>query len=282
VLLKALARVSRTEHAVKAPAASGKIVVVVGTRGGVGASSLATNLAWILATERNQRTVLVDLDLQFGTTALSLDLEPGRGLAEALQNAGRIDDFLIDRAAVKINDRLSILSAEEGLDRPIVIDAAAVGALTDRLRTNFETVIVDLPRNQIPVMPTLVAEAETIAVVTDYSLVSARDAPRLVRMLRTYAPSARILLIADRVGAGSAGELRRADFERVLEAKIDIEIPFDRRPANESAQIGKPLAAAGKRSKAALALHQLADVLAGSKADDAPAPFWRRLMGRDG
>ena len=85
---------------------------VVGTRGGVGASMLATSLAWLFSADHKRPTALLDLDVHFGTGALSLDLEPGRGLTDAIENPSRIDGLFIERAMIRANDNLALLSAE--------------------------------------------------------------------------------------------------------------------------------------------------------------------------
>jgi pilus assembly protein CpaE len=59
---------------------------VIGTRGGVGASTIATSLAWLFSADDKMPTALLDLDVHFGTGALALDLEPGRGLTDAIEN----------------------------------------------------------------------------------------------------------------------------------------------------------------------------------------------------
>ena len=88
-LLAAAFREQQVIEAVDMPL--GKIVVTIGARGGVGATTIATNGAWMLAEEQKQKVVLVDLDLQFGSTALSLDLVPAGGMIETLRNPDRVD-----------------------------------------------------------------------------------------------------------------------------------------------------------------------------------------------
>src|SRR3546814_3700897 len=78
---------------------------VIGARGGVGASSIATSLAWLLAEKENRSTALLDLDVHFGTGAMAFDLEPGRGLADALENPSRIDGLFIERAMLRATSR---------------------------------------------------------------------------------------------------------------------------------------------------------------------------------
>src|SRR5690606_14544563 len=122
---------------------------VVGTRGGVGASTLVTSLAWLFSTDHQMPTALLDLDVHFGTGALALDLEPGRGLTDAIDNPSRIDGLFIERAMIRANDNLSILSAEAPINSPLMTDGAAFVQLEEEFRQAFEMTVVDLPRNML-------------------------------------------------------------------------------------------------------------------------------------
>ena len=124
---------------------------VIGTRGGVGASTIATSLAWLFSTKESRSTALLDLDVHFGTGALALDLEPGRGLTDAIENPSRIDGLFIERAMVKASDKLAVLSAEAPINSPVVTDGAAFYQLQEEMRAAFETTVVDLPLPVIPV-----------------------------------------------------------------------------------------------------------------------------------
>src|SRR4029078_3051231 len=107
---------------------------VVGTRGGVGASTLATSPAWLFGSDHNKTTALLDLDVHFGTGALALDLEPGRGLTDAIENPSRIDGIFIERAMVKASDTLAVLSAEAPINSPVLTDGAAFYQLQEEIR----------------------------------------------------------------------------------------------------------------------------------------------------
>src|SRR3712207_4744441 len=98
------------------------MAAVIGVRGGVGASTIATSIAWMMGDKGNRSTALLDLDVHFGTGALALDLEPGRGLTDAIENPSRIDGLFIERAMVRANERLSVLSAEDPIHQPRVTD----------------------------------------------------------------------------------------------------------------------------------------------------------------
>jgi pilus assembly protein CpaE len=276
-LSRAFTAVGRDKGAAREGGALGRLLDELGARGGIGTTTLAANLAWIVAHEQNRRSMLVDLDLQFGGLALALDIEPSRGLAEALHNAGRIDDLLVERAAVKVDEQLSVLCAEEGLERATHVDPAAIEALMGRLRAGFECVVVDLPRSMLAEHAHLVAAADVIMVVTDYTLLAARDCPRVLKRVREAGPKGKVMLIADRVGAAGHGEIAKSDLEKTLDATIDYEIANDPKSAGSSAETGKPLAVVAPRGKAAAAIRAVAEQVMGG-SDGGKQPLWRRLM----
>jgi pilus assembly protein CpaE len=277
----AFANLSRSRVAAPQAAANpGRLVLVVGARGGVGASALAANLAWLAGhMQDGRRAALVDLDLQFGSAALALDIEPGRGLADALRTPSRIDDLLIERASVKVDEQFSVLCAEEGLETPLQVDPTAIDSLIERLRLGFDCVIVEMPRSLVPSQSQLIAAADSILVVADYTLVSARDCPRLLTRLKEARPKGSIKVAVNRVGAPGHGEIKRPDLEKALGAKVDIEIPHDAQTATQSLQAGKPMVVAAKKAKTCGIIRALAMDI----CDMAPAAkptLWRRLLGK--
>ena len=119
-------------------AEQGKLTAVIGVRGGVGTSTIANNLAWHLAHEQKQKTVMVDLDLYFGVANLSFDLAPSASLRDVLSDAQRMDDLLLASALVNESDRLSVLGSEEDLLEEIPDDPEAYDSLFNELSTQFE------------------------------------------------------------------------------------------------------------------------------------------------
>jgi pilus assembly protein CpaE len=240
---------------------------VVGTRGGVGASTLATSLAWLFSSDHKKPTALLDLDVHFGTGALALDLEPGRGLTDAIENPSRIDGLFIERAMIRANEQLAILSAEAPINSPLMTDGSAFLQLEEEFRQAFEMTVIDLPRNMLINFPHLLAEVNVVALVTEMTLASARDTIRLLSWLKANAPGAQPLIVANKVQPG-VSEISKADFEASIERKINYVIPFDQRAAANAAKLGQTFADANRSAKAGQVIRDVAKAIVGVSEDD--------------
>ena len=263
-------------------ARAGRLIAVIGARGGVGASTIAVNTAWLMAHEQKLRVAIVDLDLYFGTVALSLDLEAGRGFREALENPNRIDGLFIERALVRESDNLFILGAEEALENDFNFDPAAIELLLEKLRCDFDCVIVDFPRAVVTANAYILSAASAVAVVSDASLAGMRDTLRLVAFTKRVAPAAAVKVVVNRFGAAKKGELSKEDFERGAGLKIDHLIPQEAGVAAISAGAGKPLVEVAKRSQLVTVLRKLSRELAAVEDEPTKAPFWQRFRKRGG
>ena len=236
---------------------------VIGTRGGVGASTLATSLAWLLSHDRERLTALLDLDVHFGTGALSLDLEPGRGLTDAIDNPSRIDGLFIERAMIKANEKLSLLSAEAPINSPIMTDGTAFFQLQEEFRAAFDCTVIDLPRDMLINYPHLLGDVNATVIVTELTLASARDCIRLLSWLKSHAAQSKVFVVANKVQTANL-EIGRQDFESSIERKIDIMIPHDPKTAAQAAKLGQAIVEAGKSSKASAKIIELANLVLGS------------------
>jgi pilus assembly protein CpaE len=226
------------------------MAAVIGVRGGVGASTIATSLAWLLGEKAHRTTALLDLDVHFGTGALALDLEPGRGLTDAIENPSRIDGLFIERAMVRANERLSVLSAEAPINQPLVTDGTAFFQLQEEMRNAFESTVLDLPRHMLIQYPHLVHDAHVAVVVSELTLAATRDTIRILAWLKSNAPQTKVVVVANRMPSGGALEISRKDFEQSIERDVDVVFPDDGKLAAQAAKLGKPMAevAGGKVS----------------------------------
>lgn len=235
------------------------VVSVVGVRGGVGATTVAVNLAWIAAHEHKRNCVLVDLDLQFGTVGLQLDLEPSHGLREALVNPERIDGLFIASAMTSESENLYVLSAEEPFDETVRFLPDACATLLGALPDELDTVVLDIPARAVVESPGLLRNCDRIVLVSDLSLVGIRDVTRIARLCQETAPDAALFVVINRAGMAKKGEIPKAEFVRSAEVAVNHAIPFDARLAVQAANVGKPFPAVSPRAPAVKALRGLAD-----------------------
>jgi pilus assembly protein CpaE len=240
---------------------------VVGTRGGVGASTLATSLAWLFSEHHKSPTALLDLDVHFGTGALALDLEPGRGLTDAIENPSRIDPLFIERAMIRANDNLSILSAEAPINQPLMTDGAAFVQLEEEFRQAFEMTVIDLPRNMLINFPQLLADVNLVLLTCELTLASARDTIRILSWLKTNAGHAHPMIIANKAQP-SLAEISKTDFEASVERRIDFVVPYDIKAASNAAKLGQVFVDANRSSKATAVIRQIAERVMGVSSDD--------------
>lgn len=254
----------------------GKLVYVVGARGGSGASTLATNLAAVLARDSNKKVGLIDLDLQFGTVALQLDVEASQGLREALENPDRIDSMFVDSAASVIGERLHVMATEEGIGEPAYFDAEHLTAFLAQMRQHYELLVVDLPLHETAHLWPAIGTATKLVIVTDLSLSGLRDTGRLIAAAKDHIDASRVVLVANRVGSDRHGAIDQAEFERALERKFDFVVPDDPKAAGAASRAGKAVIDMAKDGRLLGALRKVAGTIVtagagGKDADKAPA-----------
>lgn len=286
-LAAALSR-SEEDAAVKTPAPQATPdevhkLVVVGARGGVGASTTAVNLAWIFSEEKGIKTALVDLDLEFGTIALSLDLEPTRGLREALETPARIDNLFISSATAKLTDNLSIMATEENLSHGHSFSPNAVEVLFETLAQENGCIVIDLPRALYSVRDQVLNQATRVILVTELSLSALRDSIRLLGIIEEATPKTPITVVANRCKGGQQA-MGEGEFQKALGRKVDFMITDESKAFNDAANTGKPVVNHAGRSKAAKSLRSIADIVASDSSDSQSKPerkskSWLKLGG---
>ncbi len=243
---------------------------VVGTRGGVGASTLATSIAWHFSQDKSLPTALLDLDVHFGTGALALDLEPGRGLTDAIDNPGRIDGLFLERAMIRANDNLAILSAEAPINQPLMTDGAAFVQLEEELRLSFEMTVIDMPRNMLINFPHLMSDVNVMVLATEFTLAGARDAIRILSWLKTNASHVHPIVVANKVQSNA--EISKSEFEASIECGVDIVLPYDAKAATTAAKLGQPFIEANRSSKISSGIKDIAARILAIGDPDADGP----------
>lgn len=271
-----------TEAPVAAPREenSGRVVTVIGARGGVGSTAVSVNSAWMIANELEKRVALVDLDLHFGTIALSLDVEPGKGFSDAIETPDRIDGLFLERAVVRVGKNLFVLGSESNLGQTSGLSAPAIDPLLALLKSGFDSIVLDVPRNVALAIPELVSISETVVLVSDLSLAGMRDTLRLSEFVRTAAPKAELRIVVNAAGKSRKGEIGPEEFEQHIESKLSAVLPVDQKIAAKSSCQGRPIVAVAPKSRYSAGLRPLSRELAGI-TEPAKKVLWRRILGKE-
>lgn len=251
----------------------GQVVTVMGARGGVGASTVATNLAWHLANKENRRVALVDLDIYYGSCALMLDVGVGNGLREALENPQRVDELFLDRSMLRCGDKLHVLASEENLEIKLTLDPEALTPLLALLRKQFHYVVIDAPRVHREMMHAAAMQSNTAIIVLDQTAHSIRDTLRLRQFTETADLSAhRTVLVLNRVGESGKDGIDQKNLSETLGSGVQVQIPFHPKSAIDAANAGTPVSSF--RSPIATAIATLADELGGRRLKTSK-PWWK-------
>lgn len=253
----AVENVDKQAAAVQA-ATSGKLTVVIGVRGGTGASTIATNLAWIMANEEKMATALLDLDLHFGTTTLSLDVESGGGFREALENPHRLDKLFLDSAITRASDKLAVLGTEEPIEEFVDVNPDSIDALIGEISQDYQQIIVDLPRHLLPTQGALLASADTVVLVSDQTLAGIRDINRITQAMTSLSTKGRIVKVVSRVGSERAAQVAKNDFQKALEEPAEYFVPEDAKTLTVCANAGKSIASVNAKAPITKVLRELA------------------------
>lgn len=261
----------------------GRVITVTGARGGAGASTVTSNLAWYLGVTLHHHTVLLDPDLYRGTAAFLFNLHCGAGLRTALEYPERIDSLLAERAAQPAAERLHVLAGEERLTAPLSYAAGAGERLVDSLRKRYNFVIADVPFIPVQLHRDLLDLAHQRVIVMEPTLASMRDALRLLALPPGPVQTQGAVLVLNRMGV--AGGLSRRQIEDGLKAKIDVVIPDLPRPVRHAANLGEPVIVTNTVFRRAIieVARQVANLAlldpsgSGALAEAAPSRGWLRL-----
>jgi pilus assembly protein CpaE len=219
-------------------ARGGRVIAFVGARGGVGATTIAANLAWYLGVIEKRHTVFVESDLYLGSGALLLGGKTGPGLRMALEAPDRIDPLFVDRAVQAIAGRLSILAGEEKLTESVKYQPGAAQRLIEALRLRFNFVIVNVPFLPLPLNREFLEFNHHRVIISDATLASLHDGLRLLALPNGLWQPQSATLVLNR--QGREGTLARQEMEANAKLKFDVVIPDLPLQINESASLGQP------------------------------------------
>ncbi len=242
----------------------GRVIAVMGAKGGVGASTVAHNISWAIARNLDASTVVVDLDIAFGTAGLNFNQDPPQGIAEAVFAPERLDSNLLDRLLSRCSDNLALLAAPAVLDRTVDLDEDAFEQLFELLRASVPCIILDVPHQWNAWVKRTVLGADEIVIVAEPELASLRNAKNLVDLSRATRPNDAVArLVLNRVGVPKRPEINAGEFSKALGIDVLSTIPFDAQLFGTAANNGQMIAEVQAGSKATEAFTQIASALTG-------------------
>jgi pilus assembly protein CpaE len=242
----------------------GRIVAVVGAKGGVGASTIGHNIAFSMARDLKLDAVVTDLDLAFGTAGLDFNQDPPQGIAEAVFSPDRVDTAFVDRLLAKCTDHLSLLAAPATLDRVYDFGADAFDSIFDSLRVTVPCVVLDVPHQWTGWSKQALVGADDILIVASPDLANLRNTKNIYDLLKASRPNDRLpRYCLNQVGVPKRPEIKAADFAKALEQEPVAIIPFEPQLFGAAANNGQMIAEISSGHRTAETFRQLAQMLTG-------------------
>jgi len=242
----------------------GRIVAVVGAKGGVGASTIAHNVAFSVARDLMLDSVVTDLDLAFGTAGLDFNQDPPQGIAEAVFSPDRIDTAFVDRLLAKCTDHLNLLAAPATLERVYDFGADAFEAIFDSLRATVPCVVLDVPHQWTGWTKQTLVGADDVLIVAAPDLANLRNAKNIYDFLKTARPNDRHpRYCINQVGVPKRPEIKASDFAKALDDEPIAMIPFEPQLFGAAANNGQMIAEISSGHRTAETFRQLAQQLTG-------------------
>jgi pilus assembly protein CpaE len=264
----------------------GRIIAVVGAKGGVGASTIAHNVAWAIARDLAMDSVVADLDLAFGTAGLDYNQDPPQGIADAVFSPDRIDTAFIDRLLSKCTDHLSLLAAPATLDKVYDFGVEAFDAIFDTLRASMPCIVLDVPHQWSGWTKRALVSADDILIVAAPDLANLRNTKNIFDLLKASRPNDRApLYCLNQVGVPKRPEINAIEFAKAIETQPIVTIPFDPQMFGSAANNGQMIAEVSANHRTTEMFLQIAQRLTGRSESKKPkgsllAPLIEKLRGR--
>lgn len=241
-LQEALSRLSHKRHTQgTAEGHEGRVFAFLSCKGGSGATFLASNFAYVMASEFRKRVALIDLNLQFGDAAIFVsELSPPSNIAELSQQIHRLDASLLAASMLEAAPNFFVLAAPDDPAHASDVKREHVEAVLRMAQLNYDFVIIDVSRSLDAVSLQALDMADTIFPVLQLTLPYVRDGKRLLSIFRSLDyPRSKIQLIVNRYEKG--GELSLQDLERALDEKVSHVVPNSYVAAAASVNLGVPI-----------------------------------------
>jgi pilus assembly protein CpaE len=266
--------------------AVGRIIAIVGAKGGVGASTIAHNVAWAMARDLTLDSVVADLDLAFGTAGLDYNQDPPQGIADAVFSPDRVDTAFIDRLLSKCTDHLSLLAAPATLDRVYDFGVEAFDSIFDTLRATMPCIVLDVPHQWTGWTKRALVAADDILIVAAPDLANLRNTKNIFDLLKAARPNDRLpLYCLNQVGIPKRPEIDATEFAKAIESDPIVSIPFDPQMFGAAANNGQMIAEISESHRSIEMFLQIAQRLTGRGETKKPrasflSPLFQKLRAK--
>ena len=243
---------------------NGVVLPVQGIAGGTGATTFAVNLAWELANidkDNPPRVCLIDLDLQFGTTATYLDLPRREAVLELLSDTASVDNDGFMQALLTFQDKLQVLTAPAEMLPLDMISQEDVDRILKLARANFDYVVIDLPSSVVSWSETVLHAAHVFFTMLELDMRSAQNTLRLLRALKAEElPYEKLRYVLNRAPGFTdvTGKSRVKRLAESLDIKIEVQMPDGGKIIRDACDQGLPLAQSAAKSPLRKEIHKLA------------------------
>jgi pilus assembly protein CpaE len=243
----------------------GRVISFIGARGGVGSSMLAANMGWALAQASQEEVIGIDLDFNFGTMALALNLDPKQAVSDALSDADRIDTVLVERFMMEHGPHFSILSTAGSLKEMVEPSAEAVERLVDICRSMAQYVVLDLPRRWNGWVSNALMVSDEAVITANPDLANLRDAKLIFDWLKGRRGGGGNRLVLNKADVAKRNQLSAKDFQETLGIAPSLAIGFDPTLFAQLANNGQMVGEGAKSHKLNDQLRQFAQQLGARK-----------------
>lgn len=237
----------------------GHVYAFVGSKGGVGSSTICHNVAWALSDTIKANVVIADFDLAFGTTGLDFNQDPVQGIADALSSPDRLDEVLLDRLLTKCSEHLSIFAAPVVLDRDYDMSPAGCDQVIDVVRQNVPYLAVDLPHTWTTWTKSILLQADEVVITAAPDLANLRNAKNIVDLMQqSRRNDSKPYLVMNMVNMPKRPEVSVKEFEAALNLEATSVIEFDSEGFGQAANNGQMIEEVNAKAKATAAFREIA------------------------
>jgi pilus assembly protein CpaE len=241
-----------TEQGPRQRAGHHKIVAVIKSEGGVGATALLGQLATRFAADEasaGREACLIDLDVQFGDAAVQLGIQPSLTFSDLLDAGNRLDGELMRSIAAPHSSGLRVIAAPRDIMPLEAITSDQLLSIVDLATAEFGTVFVDLPTNWTNWSLSLLARADMVLIVTQLRVPSLHRARRQLDLLASQdMDRLNVHVVLNRAEKGLFRTIGPADAERVLRRPVAFSIANDHDTMSQAIDRGVPIAEIKRKS----------------------------------